>query len=92
MAKSHRLKSIQRLIDKNKAKKKTEVPDLLARFDDLLLRYNEDYKTDAQSDELKKEAPEAVNPQHLGTGHQGYHDVSGRQGGHFVILTSPVHH
>ena len=56
LTKSHRLKSIQKFIDKSGAKKNTEVPDLLTRFDDLLLRYNEDYKTEALSDDLKKEA------------------------------------
>ena len=63
--KSHRLKSIQRFIDKNKAKKNTEVPDLLARFDDLLVLYNEDYKTDALSDDLKKEALKELIPSSL---------------------------
>ena len=62
LTKSHRLKAIQRFVDKNKAKKNTEVPDLLARFDDLLLRYHDDYKTDALSDDLKKEALKELIP------------------------------
>ena len=53
--KSHRLKAIQRSVHKNKAKKNTGVPDLLARFDDLPLRCSEDHKTEAASDDPKKE-------------------------------------
>ena len=59
------MKSIQKFIDKNKAKKNTEVPDPLALFHDLLLCYNEDYKTDALSDDLKKEALKELIPSSL---------------------------
>ena len=65
MTKSHRLKSIQKFIEKNRAKTNTEVPDILARFDDLLLRYSDDYKTEALSDDLKKEALKEFIPSAL---------------------------
>ena len=41
LTKSHRLK-IQRLSEKNRAKKNVDVPALLARFEDMLTRYRED--------------------------------------------------
>ena len=56
LTKSHRLKAIQRFTEKNRAKKNTDVPSVLARFEDLLLRYHEDYSSEALSDDLKKEA------------------------------------
>ena len=62
LTKSHRLKAIQKFIDKSRAKKHIDVPDLLARFDDLLLRYSDDYKTEALSDDLKKEALKELIP------------------------------
>ena len=62
LTKSHRLKAITKFVDKNRAKKNIDVPELLARFDDLLLRYAEDYKTEALSDDLKKEALKELIP------------------------------
>ena len=38
------------------------MPDLLARFDDLLLPYHDDYSIDALSDDLKKEALKELIP------------------------------
>ena len=50
LTKSHRLKQIQWFSDKNRAtKKNVEVPALLARFEDMLFRYQEDYPSDALS-------------------------------------------
>ena len=62
LTKSHPLKAIQKLSEKNRAKKDTDVPGVLARFEDLLLKYNEDYNTDALSDDLKKEALKELIP------------------------------
>ena len=39
-----------------------DVPAVLARFEDLLLDYTEDFKTDALSDDLKKEAYKEMIP------------------------------
>ena len=62
LTKSHRLKAIQKFIEKNRGKTHTDVPDILARFDDLLLRYSDDCKTQALSDDLKKEALKELIP------------------------------
>ena len=62
LTKSHRLKAIQRFVDKSRAKKNVDVPAVLARFEDLLLRYSEDYQTEALSDDLKKEALKDLIP------------------------------
>ena len=62
LTKSHRIKAIQRFVGKSRATKNTDVPDLLARFDDLRLRYSEDYDTEALSDDLKKEALKELIP------------------------------
>ena len=40
--KSYRLKAIQRFTDQNRAKKNVDVPAVLARIEDLLLKYSED--------------------------------------------------
>ena len=51
--KSGRLKSIQKCIDKNRAKKNTEVPDLLARFDDLLQASRASYTAQGPQKQLE---------------------------------------
>ena len=38
------------------------MPDFLARFDDLLLRYHDDYCNDTLSDDFKKEAMKELIP------------------------------
>ena len=38
LTKSYRLKAIQKVSEKNRAKKNIDVPRVLARFDDLLLK------------------------------------------------------
>ena len=67
LTKSHRLKQIQKFTDKNRAKKNTEVPAILAKFEDMLLRYREDYSSDALSDDLVKEALKDLIPTALET-------------------------
>ena len=62
LTKSHRLLAIQRFVDQNKAKKNTDVPVLLARFGGLLPCYNEDYKTESLSDDLKRQALKELIP------------------------------
>ena len=61
----HRLKAIQRFAENSRAKKNTEVPAVLAQFEDLLLRYSEDYSSEALSDDLKKEALKELIPSAL---------------------------
>ena len=39
-----------------------DVPAVLARFEDLLLRYSEDYQIEALSDDLRKEALKDLIP------------------------------
>ena len=44
-----------------------QVPALLSKFEDLLFRYHEDYKSDALLDDLKKEAIKELIPKALET-------------------------
>ena len=67
LTKSHRLKQIQKFSDKNRAKTNVEVPALLSKFEDLLVRYHEDYKSEALSDDLKKDAIKELIPKALET-------------------------
>ena len=55
LTKSHRLKAIRKFPGKNCVKKNVEVPAMLAKFEDILFKHYEDYKTEALSDDLKKE-------------------------------------
>ena len=43
LTKAHRPKAIQKSPEKSMAKKNTDVPAVLAKFEDLLLNYAEDY-------------------------------------------------
>ena len=62
LTKSYCLKSIQKFPEKSRAKKNIDVPGVLARFEDMLLQHAEDYKTEALSDDLKKEAFKELIP------------------------------
>ena len=62
LTKSHRLKAIRCFTEKSRAKKNTEVPAVLAWFEDFLLRYSEDYSSEALNDDLKKEALKDLIP------------------------------
>ena len=62
LTKSHRLKAIQNFPGKSGVKKNVEVPAVLAKFEDMLLKYDEDYETEAFSVDLKKEALKDVIP------------------------------
>jgi len=62
LTKSHRLKAIQKFPGKNGVKKNVDVPAVLARFEDLLIKYYEDYESEALSDDLKKEALKELIP------------------------------
>jgi hypothetical protein len=65
LTKSYRLKQIQKFTDNNRAKTNVEVPALLPKFEDMLLRYHENYSSEALSDDLKKEALKDLIPKAL---------------------------
>ena len=62
LTKSRRLKAIQKFPGKNKVKKNVDVPAVLAKFEDVLLRYAEGYQSQALPDDLKNEAFKELIP------------------------------
>ena len=62
VTKSYRLRAIQIFLEKSRVQKNMDVPTFLAKFEDLLLRYYEDYQSEALSDDLQKTAMRELIP------------------------------
>ena len=56
LTKGRKLKTIQAYADNHKAKKNREIPSIMATFEEMLSQYYEDFKTEALSDDLKKQS------------------------------------
>ena len=56
LTKGARLRSVMGWAAKNKVKKNQEVPAIIKAFEKLLERYKDDFKVDAMTDDLKKQA------------------------------------
>ena len=65
LTKGRKLKAIQAYPETHRAKKNRDVPGVMASFEEMISQYYEDFKTEALSDDLKKQAYMDLIPETL---------------------------